>query len=112
MRAHDVDTIATVGYMTQNCDESTTRDAAHRGFRVEFLSDATGTLALANDVGHVSARDLHEAVLVVLQARFAAVVTTDAWGEAVRSGTTLTGSDIVTSATRGRSGATHAEDHP
>ena len=46
--AQEVDTLAVAGYMTQNCDESTARDAFHRGMAVEFLSDATGTLALSN----------------------------------------------------------------
>jgi nicotinamidase-related amidase len=51
LTARDIDTIAIAGYMTQNCDESTARDAVHRGLAVEFLSDATGTLAMANCCG-------------------------------------------------------------
>lgn len=97
LRAHGVDTIAIVGYMTQNCDESTARDAAHRGYAVEFLSDATDTLALANDAGTITAKALHEAVLVILQSRFAAVATTAEWVAAVTAGRPLCGSNIYTS---------------
>lgn len=90
-----VDTVAVSGYMTQNCDESTARDAAHRGFTVEFLSDATGAPDLANSVGRVDARTLHETVLTVLESRFAAVVTTDEWIAAVNERRPLAGSTIV-----------------
>ncbi len=92
-----VDTIAITGYMTQNCDESTARDAAHRGYAVEFLRDATGAPHLANSAGTVEARTLHETVLTVLESRFAAVVTTRRWIQALDSGTPLTGSTIAAS---------------
>ncbi|MEC3953087.1 cysteine hydrolase family protein [Nocardia sp. CDC153] len=94
---HDIDTIAICGYMTQNCDESTARDAVHRGFAVEFLADATGTLTLANQAGSITAEDLHRAVLVVLQSRFAAVASTAEWIESVTTGTELARSSIVAS---------------
>ncbi|MFI6323909.1 cysteine hydrolase family protein [Nonomuraea sp. NPDC050556] len=80
-----VDTVSIVGYMTQNCDESTARDAYHRGQRVEFLSDATGTVALHNGAGSRSAQEVHEGVLVVMQSNFAAVVSTADWIEAVKA---------------------------
>lgn len=80
-----VDTVAVVGYMTQNCDESTARDAYHRGSTVEFLSDATGTVALRNSAGSRTAREVHEGVLVVMQSNFASVVTTAEWIEAVKA---------------------------
>lgn len=94
LEARGVDTVVIVGYMTQNCDESTARDAVHRGLSVEFLSDATGTLALANQAGQVSARTLHESVLVTLQSRFAAVATTDEWLASVALGEKLPTSTI------------------
>lgn len=92
-----IDTLAICGYMTQNCDESTAREAAHRGLAVEFLSDATGTLALGNEAGTVDARTLHEAVLVVLHSRFAAVVATDDWLAAVADDRPLAGSSVYAS---------------
>ena len=97
LRENGIDTVTIAGYMTQNCDESTARDAAHRGYRVEFLSDATGTLAMSNEAGAIGARELHEAVAIVLQSRFAAVVTTEQWCEAVASGVSLTGSNVFAS---------------
>ncbi len=95
---HAVDTIVIVGFMTQNCDESTARDAVHRGWAVEFLSDATGTLAMENQAGSVSAMDLHRTTLVVLQSRFAAVTTTAQWIDAVRNATALARSSVFASA--------------
>jgi nicotinamidase-related amidase len=112
LTARDIDTIAIVGYMTQNCDESTARDAVHRGLAVEFLSDATGTLAMANRAGSVSAEDLHRAVLVVLQSRFAAVGTTQEWTNAIRGGTPLERPNIFSSTEAGRAAARMTDAHP
>jgi nicotinamidase-related amidase len=97
-----VDTVVIAGYMTQNCDESTARDAVHRGFAVEFLSDATGTLKLANQAGSVEAKALHEAVLVVMQSRFAAVATTEEWIAAVNGGPELERSGVFASTAAAR----------
>ncbi|MEN3534496.1 cysteine hydrolase family protein [Microbispora sp. ZYX-F-249] len=88
-RLDGIDTVAIAGYMTQNCDESTARDAFHLGFAVEFLSDATGTVPLANAAGALSARQVHENVLVVMQSNFAAVTTTGEWIDAVAAGVPL-----------------------
>ena len=73
------DTVAICGYMTQMCCDTTSRQAFHRGLKVEFLSDATGTLDLANSAGRVSAEELHRAILVTQAARFAKVLTTHEW---------------------------------
>ncbi|MGY3320897.1 cysteine hydrolase family protein [Arthrobacter sp. TE12232] len=101
----DIDTVVIAGYMTQNCDESTARDAAHRGLKVEFLSDATGTLAMSNHAGSLGAEQLHSAVLVVLQSRFASVLTTGEWIDAVEHGTSVPKPDIVASTQAGRDAA-------
>ncbi len=74
-----VDTVAICGYMTQMCCDTTARQAFHRGLKVEFLSDATGTLDIANAAGAVSAEELHRAVLVTMAMRFAEVLDTAAW---------------------------------
>ena len=103
LEARSIDTIVIVGYMTQNCDESTARDALHRGLAVEFLSDATGTLAMANQQGSLGAEELHRAVLLVLQSRFAAVSTTREWVDAVHNGTDLERSNVVASTAIARS---------
>jgi nicotinamidase-related amidase len=101
--AQEVDTLAVAGYMTQNCDESTARDAFHRGIAVEFLSDATGTLALSNRAGSVTAEELHNHVLVVMASNFASVSTTAEWAAAVKSGELLPRPSIWAS-TRGGAG--------
>jgi len=61
------------------CCDTTARQAFHRGYKVEFLSDATGTLNLTNDAGTVSAEDLHRAILTVQQSMFSKVMTTAEW---------------------------------
>jgi nicotinamidase-related amidase len=92
-----IDTVVICGYMTQNCDESTARDAAHRGLSVEFLSDATGTLDMANHTGSLTAKELHKAVLLVLQSRFASVATTKQWIDAVAHASPLPQPNIFAS---------------
>jgi nicotinamidase-related amidase len=69
--------------MTQLCCDTTARQAVHLGFKVEFLSDATGTLDIANEAGKISAEDLHRAILVTQQSRFSKVLTTEAWIESL-----------------------------
>lgn len=74
-----VDTVVICGFMTQMCCDTTSRQAFHRGLGVEFLSDATGTLGLANAAGQVSAEELHRAILVTQAARFARVLSSAEW---------------------------------
>lgn len=79
LREKDIDTLTISGYMTQMCCDTTARQAFHLGFAVEFLSDATGTLSLANDAGSVSAEELHRAILVTQGTLFSKVMTTAEW---------------------------------
>ena len=74
-----VDTVVIAGYMTQMCCDTTARQAFHLGFAVEFLSDATGTLAISNPAGSVTAEELHRAILVTQAMRFSKVMTTQQW---------------------------------
>ncbi|HVP96919.1 cysteine hydrolase family protein [Methanoregula sp.] len=74
-----ITTLVIAGYMTQMCCDTTARQAFHRGYSVNFLSDATGTLSITNAAGSVSAADLHNAVLVTQQMRFSRVMKTDEW---------------------------------
>jgi nicotinamidase-related amidase len=97
-----VDTITIVGFMTNNCDIATAAAAEELGLAAEVLSDATGAIHLANEAGKVSAEQLHDTLLVLLQSNFAAVATTDAWVAAVESGQPLSKSDLGTSAMQGR----------
>ena len=41
LREQGIDTVTIAGYMTHMCCDTTARQAVHRGFAVEFLSDAT-----------------------------------------------------------------------
>jgi nicotinamidase-related amidase len=105
LAARDVDTVAVVGYMTHNCDASTVFEATHAGLQVEFLHDATGSVPYANDAGFASAEDIHRVFSVVMQSRFAAVATTDAWLAAVKAGTSLPRDNIYASNQRARAKA-------
>jgi nicotinamidase-related amidase len=86
LKQEEIDTLTVAGYMTQNCNESTIRQAAHEGWSVEFLHDAAGTVSFRNAQGLLKAEDMHKAACVVLQSRFAAVLTTQAWTHCVESG--------------------------
>ena len=79
MREHGIETVVISGYMTQMCCDTTARQAMHRGFGVEFLSDATGTLDIQNEAGKVSGEELHRAILVTQQMRFSEVLPTSEW---------------------------------
>ena len=84
LRGRGIDTLAIAGYMTQMCCDTTSRQAVHLGFKVEFLSDGTGTLAVANAAGAVTAEELHRAILVTQAMRFASVLTVKDWLAALK----------------------------
>ena len=79
LKDQNVTTVTIAGYMTQMCCDTTARQAFHRGYAVNFLSDATGTLSVTNPAGTISDADLHRAILVTQQMRFSRVMTTDDW---------------------------------
>ncbi|WP_406699410.1 cysteine hydrolase family protein [Singulisphaera sp. Ch08] len=79
LREHNIDTVTVAGYMTHMCCDTTARQAAHLGFGVEFLSDATGTLPLSNSAGEVTAEELHRSILCAQQMMISEVVDTDHW---------------------------------
>lgn len=105
LQERQIATLTIAGYMTHNCDLSTAIAALHRGFQVEFLSDATGSLPYSNQAGSATAEEIHRVITVVLQARFAAVLTTDQWLEAINSGRTPQRDSILASSQRARKGA-------
>ncbi len=105
LRQNDIDTITIVGHMANNCDLATAVEAEGLGFTAEILSDATGAINLANDLGTVSARDLHATLMVLLHSNFAAVATTRQWIDALESGEPLDKSNLVVSALSGREAA-------
>jgi nicotinamidase-related amidase len=79
LKKNDISIITIAGYMTQMCCDTTARQAFHRGYTVNFLSDATGTLSISNPAGTICDADLHRAILVTQQQRFSRVLTTAAW---------------------------------
>jgi nicotinamidase-related amidase len=78
--------VTIAGYMTQMCCDTTARQAFHRGYAVNFLSDATGTLSLSNNAGTISDADLHRAILVTQQMVFSRVMTTNDWVRSLKVG--------------------------
>jgi nicotinamidase-related amidase len=96
-----IDTLTVIGYMTQVCDDSTVREAMHRGLSVEVLSDATGAIPLANSAGAASVEEVHRVTLVVMQSLFAAVLSTDAWIALLVAGGLPERDNLVASRQRG-----------
>jgi len=97
-----IDTLAVAGYMTHNCDDSTVKHALHIGLAVEFLTDATGAVSYANRAGRASAEEIHRVFTVVMQSRFAAVMTTDEWITSVQTGRPVVRETIYSSNQRAR----------
>lgn len=71
--------IVICGYMTQMCCDTTAREAFHRGYKVEFLSDATGTIDIVNEVGSISSKELHNATLMAQSLGISTVLSVEKW---------------------------------
>ena len=67
--------------------------------------DASGAIHLANEAGKVSAENLHNTLMVLLQSNFAAVATTAEWTDAAAAGAVLPKSNLVVSAIEGSAAA-------
>lgn len=76
----------TDSFMSQNCNESTIRHAADSGWAVEYLHDAAGVVSYRNKMGLLDTKTMHEASCVVLQSKYAAVMTTSEWIALIRNG--------------------------
>ena len=79
LRENNIDTVTIAGYMTHMCCDTTARQAVHQGFTVEFLRDATGTLALSNEAGEVTAEELHRSILCAQQMLLSEVLAVESW---------------------------------
>lgn len=67
------------GIRTEQCCETTTRHASDSGFEVDFVSEATLTFAMTGRDGtHWTAQDIKARTELVLQDRFARIVSVDA----------------------------------
>jgi len=57
LRRLGVERVIVSGFMTQMCCDTTTREAAHRGFKVTLLSDATAAMDVKGPDGAVIPHD-------------------------------------------------------
>lgn len=106
---HSIDTLTVIGYMTHNCDAATIYHASHHGLKVEFLSDATGSLPYENAAGKASAEEIHRVFSTVFHSNFAAVASTAQWVAAVQQQHSLDTDNVYASNQRGK---TPAEGKP
>jgi len=81
LKSVKADTVTISGYMTQMCCDTTARQAFHRGYQVEFLSDATGTLTVENEAGKATAESMQTAILVAQQMFISEVLDVERWLE-------------------------------
>lgn len=79
LKKENITEIVISGYMTQMCCDTTAREAFHRGYHVDFLSDATGTIDVNNEVGVINSKDLHKATLIAQSLKFSNVISTMEW---------------------------------
>ncbi|MDB5353468.1 MAG: sttH [Planctomycetota bacterium] len=79
LRKRGITTVTIAGYMTHMCCDTTARQAVHRGFKAEFLSDATGTLPLSNSAGHVTAEELQRSILCAQAQLLSEVLPSSEW---------------------------------
>jgi nicotinamidase-related amidase len=100
-----IDTLTIIGYMTHNCDAATIYEAAHKGFKVEFLADASGALPYENAGGRASAEEIHRVFCTVFHSNFAAVTATADWITAVGEGRALERDNVYLSKLRARKAA-------
>lgn len=101
LREHEVDTITLVGYMTNNCILASAAESETHGLAAEVLSDATGSIHIANDAGRSSAETVHTTLMALLNSNFAAVATTDVWLSALDDGVALPKDNLPASALLG-----------
>ena len=79
LRKLAIEQVIVSGFMTQMCCDTTTREAAHRGFKVLFLADATAAMDLKAPDGSVIPHDqVHRTHLASLSGFLAQVTTVDA----------------------------------
>ncbi|MBL8817077.1 MAG: cysteine hydrolase [Planctomyces sp.] len=79
LKEHKIDTVVIAGYMTHMCCDTTARQACHLGYKVEFLSDATGTLPVENSAGRATGEELQRSILVAQQMFLSEVLSSADW---------------------------------
>lgn len=86
LRQINADTVTIAGYMTHMCCDTTARQACHLGLKVEFLSDATGTLTVENSAGVATAEELQRSILVAQQMFLSEVIDSERWQTRILNG--------------------------
>lgn len=77
LRTEKIETVAVTGVTTENCCHATARDAMFNGYRVAFISDATGTFDYPDiGFGAIPAAEVHRVSLGILGVSTAHVMTT------------------------------------
>ena len=73
---HGLSRLVVAGIRTEQCCETTTRNASDLGFAVDFVTEATLTFPMTTRAGRVvSADEIRERTELVLADRFATIVT-------------------------------------
>jgi nicotinamidase-related amidase len=82
LRARGIGELLVTGIRTEQCCETTARHASDLGFAVRYVTDATLTFPMRTRAGReVSAAEIRERTELVLEGRFARIVSSeDAWG--------------------------------
>ena len=77
LRDQGVEEVLVTGIRTEQCCETTTRHASDIGFKVRFATDATLTFPMRSRAGRLfSAAEIRERTELVLDGRFAQIVST------------------------------------
>jgi nicotinamidase-related amidase len=76
LRREGIGELLVTGIRTEQCCETTTRHASDLGFSVRYVSDATLTFPMTSRAGRsVSAAEIRERTELVLEGRFAQIVS-------------------------------------
>lgn len=77
LRERGIEELLVTGIRTEQCCETTTRHASDLGFEVRYVTDATLTFPMHTRAGReVSAAEIRERTELVLDGRFAQIVST------------------------------------
>lgn len=78
LRTQKIEIVVVTGVTTENCCHATARDAMFNGYKVAFISDATGTFDYPDvGFGDLPAEEVHRVTLGILGVSTAQVMTTD-----------------------------------
>ncbi len=78
LTSRGISRLAVCGIRTEQCCETTTRNASDLGYEVDYVTEATLTFAMTTSSGReVSADEIRERTELVLADRFATIVTAD-----------------------------------